>query len=144
VLAETHLAKARGERERERALDAAGRAVRASGPRADSARVAFIRAWLAYESVFSTPVATQGRDLAEGRRHVAVDALHVLQREPAVGRRICCDSRHNSATGGRYLLGLAYTAADLLPGRPNALSNEAARGCRSRAESKQMASGQPD
>ncbi len=47
VLAETHLAKARGERERERALDAAGRAVRASAPRADPARVAFIRAWLA-------------------------------------------------------------------------------------------------
>jgi len=61
-----------------------------------------------------------------------------------VGRRIGCDLRHNSATGRRHLLRLDFTAADLLPGRRNALSEEAVKGCRSRAKSKQVVSGQPD
>jgi DNA-binding CsgD family transcriptional regulator len=88
LLAETFVAKARGERER--AFDAAAQAVRASSLRADPARAAFCRAWLAYDTAFNTPEQARSRDLADGRRHVAVDALlsavdaiRLLRREPS-------------------------------------------------------------
>jgi DNA-binding CsgD family transcriptional regulator len=88
LLAEIHVAKAHGDRER--GFDAAAQAVRASSLQADPARAAFSRAWLTYETAFSNPEQASSRDLADGRRHIAVDALlsavdamRLLRVEPA-------------------------------------------------------------
>jgi DNA-binding CsgD family transcriptional regulator len=88
LLAEIAVAKAQGNRER--GFDAAAQAVRASNLRADPARAAFCRAWLVYDTSFSNPEQARSRELADGRRHIAVDALlsavdamRVLRREPA-------------------------------------------------------------
>jgi DNA-binding CsgD family transcriptional regulator len=88
LLAEVHVAKSLGQRER--GFDAAAQAVRASSLRADPQRAAFTRAWLAYEGAFTNPDQALSHDLAASRRHIAVDALlsavdaiRLLRREPA-------------------------------------------------------------
>ena len=89
LLVEALVARVRGQRER--ALDAFGRAVAEGARCGDPARSAAARAWLAYEQAFDPAGAAPPAGLAQARRsHTAVEALlsvvealQVLRREPA-------------------------------------------------------------